>query len=574
MIKSMKKLLGNDFNKLYLPTFLLIIDAAGVIGMIIALRFALIDLFDGVFTTEKLVVYSLVCLLCVVYRVILFPKAYTMCFMRGADLGHKVRIDLAEHIRNLKLGYFNQNNEGYLLGTMTNDVISFETTLSHAMPFIVKYIAMGVLIVAGSFFIDYRLAIAEICLIALAVPVLKLSEKMILKYENIKRDIQDKVISVMMEYMDGITTFKSYNMTGGKFKRLYTSFENLRKSSIKIETKLAPCNMLFSIIVDFLTPLIVLLGTYLLIGGNLTPQALISFSVITLVFSNMLKGFSHYYNMMKKLTAAAENLVSAMDTEPLPYKHTKVNFENYTVEFDNICFSYEKGRQVLHNVSFNVPTGSTTALIGSSGSGKSTIASLIARFWDVESGTIRIGGHDIRDIEPNMLLSNIGTVFQDVYLMNDTILNNIRIGRADASFDEVVEAAKSASCHDFIMNLADGYETMVGEAGSTLSGGEKQRVSIARAFLKNAPILLLDESTSALDADNELKINKALDVLMEGKTTFVIAHRLNTIVNSDQIIVLDNGEVEEYGNHKELLEQKGHYFLMIQEQERAKGWAV
>lgn len=574
MIKSMKKLLGGDFKKLYLPTFLLIIDAIGVIGMITVLRFTLVDLFNGTFTSENLTIYSIICLLCVAYRAILFPKAYTMCFMRGADLGHKVRIDLAEHIRNLNLGYFNQNSEGYLLNTMTSDVISFEMTLSHAMPFVVKYLAMGVLIVAGSFFIDYRLAIAEVCLIALAVPVLKLSEKSILKYENVKRGIQDKVISVMMEYMEGITTFKSYNMTGGKFERLYSSFENLRKSSIKIETKLAPSNMLFSIIVDFLTPLIVLIGTYLLIGGSLSPQALISFSVITLVFSNMLKGFSHYYNMMKKLTSATENLVNAMDTKPLPYKRTKVAFENYSVEFNDVCFSYEKGQQVLHGVSLNAPAGSTTALIGASGAGKSTIVSLIARFWDVESGTIKIGGRDIHKIDPNSLLANIGIVFQDVYLMNDTILNNIRIGRPGASFDEVTEAAKSASCHDFIMSLPNGYNTMVGEAGSTLSGGEKQRISIARAFLKNAPILLLDESTSALDANNELKINKALDVLMKGKTTFVIAHRLNTIVGSDQILVLNNGGIEEFGSHAALLQQKGHYYQMIQEQERARGWAV
>lgn len=574
MIKSMRKLLGEDFKQLYLPTFLLTIDAIGVIGMVMVLRFALIDLFNNTFTAPKLTVYSVICLLCVVYRAVLFPKAYAMCFMRGADLGHKVRIDLAEHIRNLKLGFFNQNSEGYLLNTMTTDVVSFEMTLSHAMPFIVKYIVMGILIVAGSFFIDYRLAIAEVGLIALALPVLKLSESLIIKYENVKRDIQDKVISVMMEYMDGITTFKSYNMTGGKFERLHTSFEQLRKSSIKIETKLAPCNMLFSIIVDFLTPLIVLIGTYLLIGGSLTAQTLISFSVITLVFSNMLKGFSHYYNMMKKLTSAAENLANAMDTKPLPYKYFEVDFCDFAVEFDNVSFAYEQGKQVLHGVSLKAPAGSTTALIGASGSGKSTIASLIARFWDVDNGTIKIGGYDIKDIEPNTLLSHIGIVFQDVYLMNDTILNNIRIGRAGATFDEVVEAAKAASCHDFIISLPDGYETMVGEAGSTLSGGEKQRLSIARAFLKNAPILLLDESTSALDADNELKINRALDILMEGKTTFVIAHRLNTIVNSDQILVLDDGEIEERGCHNTLLEKKGHYYQMIQEQERARGWAV
>lgn len=574
MIKYIKNLLGSDYRKLYTPIFLLIIDAIGVIGTITVLRFMLIDLLSDTLNSTKLIIYSFTCLICIIYRVILFPKAYTMCFMRGADLGHKVRINLAEHIRNLKLGYFNQNSEGYLLNTMTTDIMNFESTLTHVLPFIIKYITMGILIVIGSFFIEYRLAIAEVILIAFAIPVLNLSDKVIHKYENIKRNIQDKAISIMMEYMEGITTFKSYNMTGDKFDRLYSSFNDLKKSSIQAETKLAPSNLLFSIIVDFLTPLIILLGSYMLIGGNLNAESLVSFLVITLVFSNMLKGFCHYYNMMKKLKTAVKNLNVAMSTEPLPFKYSDISIDDYSVDFNNVSFSYEQGKEVLHQLSFSAPMGSTTALIGSSGSGKSTIASLIARFWDIDSGKISVGGVNIKDIDPNTLLAHIGIVFQDVYLMNDTLLNNIRIGNPSATYDEVINASKSANCHDFILNLPNGYDTVVSEGGSSLSGGERQRISIARAFLKNAPILLLDESTSALDSDNEQIINQSLDSLMQGKTTFVIAHRLNTIINSDQILVLDDGKVEESGNHESLLEHKGHYFRMIQEQERAKKWAV
>ncbi len=215
-----------------------------------------------------------------------------------------------------------------------------------------------------------------------------------------------------------------------------------------------------------------------------------------------------------------------------------------------------------------------TALIGPSGSGKTTITSLIARFWDVNKGEITVGDKDIKDVNPETLLNHISMVFQDVYLLNDTIYNNIKIGNQDASYDEVIEAAKIANCHEFIKKLPQGYETMVGEGGSTLSGGEKQRISIARAILKDAEIILLDEATASLDADNEMEIRKSIDKLTENKTVIVIAHRLNTIKDAEQIIVLDEGEIEEKGNHEELMKNKKRYYNMLQEMERAKSWAI
>lgn len=211
---------------------------------------------------------------------------------------------------------------------------------------------------------------------------------------------------------------------------------------------------------------------------------------------------------------------------------------------------------MLHHISFTAPEGSVTALIGPSGSGKSTVANLIARFWDVSSGVITIGGRDIRELEPDRLLQSISAVFQENTLLSDTILNNIRVGKPDATMEEVIVAAKAACCHDFISKLPDGYNTVLAEGGASLSGGEKQRIAIARAILKNAPILLLDESTASLDADNEDRINRALDHLMKGKTVFVIAHRLNTIQNADQIILLNNGNIEEIGTHLELLKRE------------------
>ena len=268
----------------------------------------------------------------------------------------------------------------------------------------------------------------------------------------------------------------------------------------------------------------------------------------------------------------------------------------FDVSFENVSFSYRetfhtfqnqsgeanaeretggaKQTAVLHSISFEAKQGTVTALIGPSGSGKTTIANLIARFWDPQKGTVKIGGKDIKETEPDTLLQSVSAVFQDSILLSDTIYNNIKIGKPDASESEVIAAAQAAQCHEFISELPDGYNTLLAEGGAALSGGERQRIAIARALLKNAPIVLLDESTASLDADNEWKINAALDTLMQGKTVFVIAHRLNTIRNADQIIVLKNGRIEEKGTHTELMQKRGTYFEMIQEQQKAAGWEV
>ena len=244
-----------------------------------------------------------------------------------------------------------------------------------------------------------------------------------------------------------------------------------------------------------------------------------------------------------------------------------------TIKFDNVSFAYEKDKPVLKNISFEAKQGTTTALVGSSGSGKTTVTNLIARFWDCQSGVITIDGVDIRKVYPEELLTNISMIFQDVYLVNDTIENNIKLGKPDATREEVIEAAKNANCHKFITELENGYDTVVGEGGSTLSGGEKQRISIARALLKDTPIILLDEATASLDADNEYEIRKSLNKLIENKTVITIAHKLNTIRNYDHIIVMSDGIIEEKGTHEELMENKGRYYHMYTEMKKVKNTA-
>lgn len=572
MLHTIQKLIGKSKKELYFPIFLMCIDSMGSMTLYFVLYLTVLDLFFGTLTMNKIGIYTLACLLGVIYRIIVYRKSYLLCFERAFNVTGQFRIKLADHFRKLSLGYFNQNSTGYLINTMTNDMGSFEGVLSHALSFLMKTVTLCGLILVGTFFINWKLALAECVVLLFAVPLLRWGNRLVEQLGTKKRTMTARMVSTVMEYIKGIKIFKAHNMTSTHFERLLESLEKVRKISVQIECQMAPPTAIYSILVNFLMPLVLLGGSYLLLGGQIPNESFIAFLIMSMAISGLLISFEHYYIMLKDLKLAADNLEKAMSHAPLPYQDDSFTLEQYDVAFQKVCFSYDNGEEVLHHISFTAPEGSVTALIGPSGSGKSTVANLIARFWDVSSGVITIGGRDIRELEPDRLLQSISAVFQENTLLSDTILNNIRVGKPDATMEEVIVAAKAACCHDFILKLPDGYNTVLAEGGASLSGGEKQRIAIARAILKNAPILLLDESTASLDADNEERINRALDHLMKGKTVFVIAHRLNTIQNADQIILLNNGNIEEIGTHLELLKKRGHYYSMIQEQEKAKAW--
>lgn len=572
MLHTIQKLIEKSKKELYFPIFLMCIDSMGSMALYFVLYLTVLDLFFGTLTMNKIGIYTLACLLGVIYRIIVYRKSYLLCFERAFNVTGQFRIKLADHFRKLSLGYFNQNSTGYLINTMTNDMGSFEGVLSHALSFLMKTVTLCGLILVGTFFINWKLALAECVVLLFAVPLLRWGNRLVEQLGTKKRTMTARMVSTVMEYIKGIKIFKAHNMTSTHFERLLESLEKVRKISVQIECQMAPPTAIYSILVNFLMPLVLLGGSYLLLGGQIPNESFIAFLIMSMAISGLLISFEHYYIMLKDLKLAADNLEKAMSHAPLPYQDDSFTLERYDVAFQKVCFSYDNGEEVLHHISFTAPEGSVTALIGPSGSGKSTVANLIARFWDVSSGVITIGGRDIRELEPDRLLQSISAVFQENTLLSDTILNNIRVGKPDATMEEVIVAAKAACCHDFILKLPDGYNTVLAEGGASLSGGEKQRIAIARAILKNAPILLLDESTASLDADNEERINRALDHLMKGKTVFVIAHRLNTIQNADQIILLNNGNIEEIGTHLELLKKRGHYYSMIQEQEKAKAW--
>lgn len=574
MISMIKSVIGEDAKKLRLPILLMFLDSVGFMVFIGVLYNVLMDINNNSFSMDKVKMYTVILIIAFVFRCIMVSVGYKLNHLRGSDIIKDMRVSLGDHIRSLNLGYFNKNSIGNLMSILTSDVTEFERILTHSLGEIIKAVVLIPYITVISFFIDTKIALAQLITIVIGIPILKISGNMAQKFGLRKRAVLSDVISRIIEYINGVKVFKAHNQTGDKFKRLESSFKNFKKESIMIELSVAPFVLAFQILSDFILPVVLLVGTYTLLGGSINEKTLITFLIISLSLTNILKSLSLQYPQYKTLKLSAKKINDAYAKKPLQYSTDNINFKNFDIEFKNVSFAYEKDKQILKGINFKAKEGTTTALVGTSGSGKTTITSLIARFWDNDSGEIQIGGNNITKVNPEYLLKQMSVVFQDVYLLNDTVLNNIKLGKPDAKYEEVVRAAKLANCHDFIEDFKDKYDTMIGEGGSTLSGGEKQRISIARAILKDSPIILLDEATASLDADNEIEIQRSLQKLTEGKTVIVIAHKLNTIVNADQIIVLNNGEIEEIGNHEKLVKNKKRYYNMYKEQEKAKGWAV
>lgn len=476
------------------------------------------------------------------------------------------RSRLAEHMRKLSLGYLNKRDPGDLANRMVGDFSMLEHGISHLVPQMIGAAVMPVVALVGLFFLDWRLALSLFATLPIAILLVLLTtgiqRQLGSKHIRAKREASSR----LQEYLNGIRVIKAYNLTGERFVRLEQSFKELMRQSIRLEGTIGPIVLSAITCVRAGLTLMIMAGVYLLTGGNLDLITFAAFLIIgTRIFDPLTTALAGYAEF-RYLEQAGERIVQLL-REPV-MRGERQPPENQDIELKQVTFGYHD-QPILRDVSVSMPAGSFTALVGPSGSGKSTLLRLIARFYDPEQGRVTMGGEDVRAMDPEALLRKVSMVFQDVYLFQDTIAGNIRFGRSDATREEIEEAARLACCHDFILKLPNGYDTMVGEGGSTLSGGEKQRISIARAILKNAPIILLDEATASLDPENEAEIQKAIDRLVRGRTLIVVAHRLKTVQHADQIVVLDHGRIAELGGHDELLSLNGLYARLWQRQHGA-----
>ena len=502
---------------------------------------------------------------------ILERKATHATFHDGYTTSADGRIRLAEHIRKLPLGFLMSKDSGELGNTMMNDFSQIEEGVTHILPQLISGIIVAFLALFGMAFADWRMALAMFA--GLPVTFLILWGVRVIDRKRGAAHTKARIEQTnrLQEYLTGMKVIKAYNLRGANFKKLERAFYNFMKESIKLEGVSGPFYLIAVAFLQIGLSMITMVGTYLLLGGTLElPMFIIFLLVGSRVFDPLVSAITQL-PVFTYQAAAGKRIVDLLE-EPTMQGDGEAP-KDHDVIFENVTFGYGED-VVLHNVNASFPKGTMTAIVGPSGSGKSTMLRLIARFYDPQNGIVRFGGVDEKTVDPEKLMSKISVVFQDVYLFQDTIGNNIRYGRENATQEEIEAAAKLAHCHDFIMALPDGYDTMVGEGGSTLSGGEKQRISIARAILKDAPVLLLDEATSSLDPENEVEVQQAIEELVKDRTVVMIAHKLKTIAGADQIIVLDQGEVKEVGTHKELMDNHGLYRHLWDIQQTTAGWQI
>lgn len=502
--------------------------------------------------------------------------AYIRASMQDS-IAHEVttskRLKIGDILKRVSLGFLQDKNMGELTTAITTDLAFFEIQAMNVINNLVdSYAFLFMTILCLAFFKPILAFIALLAVIISSVG-LGIVEMQSRKNAPTRQESINEMADEIVQYVRGMAIVKSFKQEGIASEGLYRSFEKSRKINIKMEKNFAPCDALHRLGLYLGTTVITVITAFMALDGSLELPMAIMMIVYSFIMFNTVETADNSLHILEILDTVAEKLEGIEEAEYIDRDGNEVVIDHYDIEFQNVSFGYDS-REVLSDVSFRIPQNTTTAIVGPSGSGKTTICNLLARFYDVKKGTITVGGRNVKEFTCDSLLKNISMVFQNVYLFHDTIRNNILFGNPAASGEEIIAAAKAACCHDFIMALPDGYDTMIGEGGSTLSGGEKQRISIARAMLKDAPIVVLDEATASVDPENEHLIQQAISNLTHGKTIIVIAHRLATIENADQILVIDEGKVTQKGTHRELSQQDGLYQRFIHIREKAEGWAI
>ncbi len=486
-------------------------------------------------------------------------------FVSGYGMFCDFRMDLLTHMSRLPLGFFQDKQVGAMTATISENVKMVEDIFTKVLAEMVAAFTLPAFIGLILLVVDWRMGLAAILSVPLAMGVLKVSQTYFTTLSRDRIRSQETASGLLLEYIDGIRVIRNFGLSGDKFFALKQGLTEQRRLSVKLEVLGSMAIMCFAVILELGFISLLAVGAYAMLGGEISGATYVMGMVLSQKFFAPIARAVFLLVDIKYLGLAMENIKKVMAQPQLPEPDVSALPGSADVTLDKVTFRYGKEETpALDQVSMRLKAGQTTALVGPSGAGKTTLAHLIARFHDVTGGRIRIGDIDIRDISFEDLMERVSMVLQDVYLFNDTVAANIRLGDPDATDEAVIEAARHARCHDFILSLPQGYQTRVGEGGARLSGGQKQRLSIARALLKDAPIILLDESTAAIDPENEADFRKALAKLSRGKTVLIIAHRLNTISTSDAIVVMDKGKVVQTGTHASLLKTQGMYRTLWQ----------
>lgn len=488
------------------------------------------------------------------------------------------RMELGGHLRKLPMGYFTFGNIGKISSVLSTDMVFIEEVAMSTLGNMMSYLLSSLVLLAFMFYLNWQLGLIAALVTILAWLLSRGMNKVSLREAAGRQEQSERLTDAVLSFVEGIGVIKSYNLLGEKSEELTGNFKRSRNTSLTFERKMTPWTMGLNVLYGIGIAAIFGLSVFLERSGVLSLAYVLGVLLFVFDLFGPLKALYGEASRLTVMNAALDRIEAVLDEPELPdtgKQHIPAQAQpgQPEVRFHDVAFAYQD-KEVLHHISFSMPPHTMTALVGPSGGGKSTIANLLARLWDVKSGSVAIRGVDTRQVPLAELMDHISMVFQRVYLFQDTIYNNISMGKPDATEEEVYEAARKARCYDFIMALPDGFQTVVGEGGATLSGGEKQRISIARCILKDAPIVILDEATASVDTDNESYIQEAISELVKGKTLLVIAHRLNTIQNADQILVISDGRISQHGTHEELMKQPGIYQDFVRIRMNSAGWSL
>ena len=530
--------------------------------------FFAISLFMKGQMNEKICLYlGIGLVICIAVEAVFEHITNVLQSATGYEVFADMRMRLGDHLRNLPMGYFTEGNMGKISTVLCTDMVFIEECCMGVLSELVTFMISQGLMTLMMFVMDIRLGVAA-CLVIIAFFIVgNCMMKTTLAHSKTKQEGSESLTEEVLAFAEGIGIIKSFNMLGEKSKSLSAEFDKSCRESIDFEKSYGPWARALYLTYGIGTSFMLAVAGLLYTKGEMASDYMVG---MVLFLFDLFISIESYYGQITRLTVTAASLDRIEEVFEAEELHDFADIalskdaggNDSLVEYSDVSFGYT-GKNVLNHISFTMKKGEMTALVGPSGGGKSTIASLLARFWDIKEGTIKVDGKDIKNVSLGSLMDKISMVFQRVYLFKDTIYNNIVIGRPDATREEVIEAAKKARCYDFIMSFPEGFDTVIGEGGASLSGGEKQRLSIARCILKDSPIVILDEATASVDADNERAIQEAISELCKNKTLLVIAHRLKTIRDSDQILVISDGKIIERGNHEKLMEKDGVYAHMV-----------
>ena len=538
-----------------------------------AIMIVLMDITDNTLSSKTVFLSLAIMFVSITVDFFVRKKSAMLQTEAGYNAAANKRIEIAQHLRYLPMGYFNKNSLGSITSVATNTMENLGDVATRVVMMSTQGILNTALIIVMLLCFDFRIGLIAAAGVILFFVVNSLLQKAGDKLSAEKVESDQKLVSEIMEYVQGIAEVKSYNLFGKQTKKLNKAIDNNVNVNTDMEFAFIPYMTIQNIITKLTGAVMMFVSVLLYLNGSMSLMICIGMTICAFMLYSSLEQAGSYSALLRTIDICIDKAQKILDLDTMDIDGKDIIPQNYDIDVNNIEFSYDK-RKIIDGISLHIPQKTTTAVVGPSGGGKSTLCNLISRFWDVDGGNIRLGGIDVREYSMDSLMKNFSFVFQNVYLFADTIANNIAFGRENATREEIVTAAKKACCHDFIMSLPDGYDTVIGEGGASISGGEKQRISIARAIMKNAPIIILDEATANVDPENEKELVEAIDALTKEKTIIMIAHRLKTVRNADQIVVVDSGKIAQLGTHTQLMQEGGIYKNFVNARQQAAGWKI